>query len=196
MVRALRVITFAAVIGAAALLAGSLSMTAAAARQKAPAASEPVPWEVLSVSPSQRTLRIGYTVASCAGANVHVDETKASIRLTVRRPLARPGIACIEQVRTESVLVGLSAPVAGRRLSGPVRGLGALAGPVGPGMVPGPVRVPRVVGLRGLDARRALAVTGLRTRFAGNSEHAVTAQKPGAARRARAHATVTLTMAD
>jgi hypothetical protein len=191
MVRALNVVTFAAVVGCAALLAGSLSVTAAAARPQAPAASSPVPWEVLSVSPSQRTLRIGYAVTSCAGANVHVDETKTSVRLTVRRPPPTPGVVCIEQVRTESVLVGLSAPVAGRRLSGPARGIGALDVPAGPG----PVRVPRVVGLRGLDARRALAMTRLRTRFSGSSEHAVITQKPTSARRAPLHTTVTLTTA-
>jgi hypothetical protein len=176
----------------AAAFATALEGRPASLATAAPTHAKPdyLPWEVLSVSPSQRTLRIGYVVTSCEGAVPHVSESRSAIRIALTSPPASDEV-CIEEVRIATMLVGLHRPVAGRRITGLMRrSLEVVIAATDVVNMP----VPNVVGLRGLDARRALRATRLRATFAGPARNAVVSQRPRAGTFLRKSGVVALRM--
>jgi hypothetical protein len=156
-----------------------------------PQPRDPVPWQVLGVSADQRTLEIGYITTGCPGADVHVVETKREIKIDVASVPPERDVVCPTWVRVLHTRHRLRARVAGRRISGPKRGIGTLDISVGPRGTD-PVEVPRVIGLHGRDAQRALAATRLRARFPRGAEGAVRSQSPRPGKSVRVRSTVRL----
>jgi PASTA domain len=144
------------------------------------ASAQPAPFEVLSVSSDLRVVRVAYEAGPCwrGEPQVGLAESRHAVRITVVRERVE---GCSEPPSYRRVNLLLRQPLGGRRIEGGPRIEGA------PRALE-PRVVPRVLDLRPADARRALAVQGLRMRRLGRPTGAVAFQSPLAGRRARGRA--------
>jgi hypothetical protein len=143
----------------------ALLLAAAAA-----ATAQPAPFEVLSVGFDLRIVTVAYEAGPCweGDPRIGVREGPRAIRLIVVRDRVD---GCSAPPAHRRFNVRLRRPLAGRPIHG------------GPRIAPGAEalearRAPRVLDMRLEDARRALAVQGVRTRRVGRPRGAVAFQSP------------------
>ena len=143
----------------------------------APAAAEETtrdaPWQLTGISANGRTLRIVYEVSGCLhddGTPVVDESAPDAVRITVRQTVdTGPYVVCALFLAYHPLDVPLATPLAGRRVAG------------GPDLAAAslrPERMPRVIGLRRADARRALERQDIATRVLGRAGGVIRAQSP------------------
>ena len=141
-------------------------------------------WRLISISADQRTLKVVYEGGGCARADgkAVVTSGERAVRIHIRQTVVDdPYVACAAIYAFLPLRVHLGGRLAGRLITG------------GPHMQPTllATRVPRLVGLRVRDARRALAGQELTARLRGRGR-IVRAQRPRPGARVPASRAVTL----
>lgn len=171
-----------AITGLVLLIAGVTAAVVLAGRSSEPegpySSWDERAWSVGAISADQRTLTLVYASGGCTGdrGRAAIRETRASVEVEKVQSPETHHIGCTLDLRTGTAKLRLRNPLAGRTISGPKRAKHNLVGPSLSVFVKGErvfIRLPRVAGFTGRDARRLLREGGFEVRPLG----------PGQARR-------------
>jgi len=139
-----------------------------------PEVTEALAWDVGQVEPDGRSLQIVYGVSyDCPSGAPQPTLTETATTITIGVQQATyPNENCASlPYPAESITVRLAAPVAGRRIVGPLQGLLSPAVPVIPPQIlvkrgkREVQAIPRLLGLAPENALQAIRISGLRTHF-------------------------------